>query len=138
MKKLTLFITGFFCCGATWGQGYFPGIEWARCYGSSENEDAVDIKQTFDGGYIVLGKSAATDGDLINAPFGNKTWIFKLDVAGDIEWQQYLVNVTSAKNIVQTTDSGYIISGSLLTKLTPNGQIDWQYNHPQLICNTGV
>ncbi len=32
-----------------------PSIEWQRCYGSTENEDARCIKATSDGGFIKTG-----------------------------------------------------------------------------------
>ena len=92
---------------------------------------AVTMANTFSKfltGYIVLGFSQSVDGDLTGAPAGNKSWVLKLDSTGNIEWQQYFANIYYPSNIQQTPDSGYILGGDQLTKLNPDGSINWQHN----------
>ncbi len=53
-------------------------IQWQKTYGSSGDEYAYSIQQTFDGGYIVAGLTSAFGA-------GRKDiWILKLDPNGDI------------------------------------------------------
>jgi hypothetical protein len=75
-----------------------------------------DIEQTSDGGYIMTGMQLVAD---TNAPGGidRAPAIMKLDPQGNIDWVQpyytptYFGNVSS---IEQTTDGGFVLSGSLL------------------------
>ena len=67
-------------------------------------------------------------------------WILKLFQDGQIEWQKYYsgigVDETSGSRIIQTSDGGYIVSGTvdaidsqdnfLIMKLSPIGDIEWQ------------
>ncbi|MBL7718720.1 MAG: T9SS type A sorting domain-containing protein [Flavipsychrobacter sp.] len=132
-RPLTLLLTlllGMAASSTLLAQHYFPPVEWSRCYGSSENEEAIDIQTTTDGGFLVLGKSAATDGDLINAPFGSKTWLFRLNADGDLVWQRYFLNGGAPGNLVVTNDGGCILGGRQFTKLDANGSIEWQKPYP--------
>ncbi|MFI5172811.1 MAG: hypothetical protein ACHQFW_10495 [Chitinophagales bacterium] len=90
-----------------------PGIEWAKCLGGSDRDDARSVQQTKDGGYIVGGMAHSTDGDITSSKGLNDFWIVKLDNAGNIQWQKNFGGTNSdyAYSIQQTFDSGYIISG---------------------------
>jgi len=48
----------------------FGELEWERSYGGSNNDQASEIWQTSDGGYIVAGASTSSDGDVTG---NNKT-----------------------------------------------------------------
>lgn len=67
-------------------------IQWQRCLGGSHHDLAYDMRQTSDGGYIVVGYTSSTDGDVIgNHEFGyDDVWIVKLDKDGSIQWQSGL------------------------------------------------
>jgi hypothetical protein len=41
-----------------------PSIVWKKCLGGSSDDNATSILQTSDGGYIVAGSSASTNGDV--------------------------------------------------------------------------
>ncbi|HAD14566.1 MAG TPA: hypothetical protein DCF33_19245, partial [Saprospirales bacterium] len=41
-----------------------PAIQWQRCFGGNDADEAVSVEQTMDGGYIVAGSSSSTDGDV--------------------------------------------------------------------------
>ena len=118
---------------------YFPDTAWTRCYGGSEPESVLSIQQTLDHGFIVLGTSWSSDGDLLGTVNNVKLWIFKIDSVGNIEWQTFGSNINSlsGKNIRQTSDGGYIIGGERFTKLKPDGTVDWQINiRSTLVCQT--
>ncbi|HKS36447.1 MAG TPA: hypothetical protein VJW76_04600, partial [Verrucomicrobiae bacterium] len=63
---------------------------WERAFGGNENENALSVKQTADGGFIVAGWSAS-------GPSGNKTsphlgwedgWVIRLDAQGNKLWER--------------------------------------------------
>ena len=77
-------------------------------------DDAYSITQTRDGGYIVVGWSQSTDGDVTGHAGYSDAWIVKLTGAGGIEWQQSLggSNHDYGNAIEQTSDGGYIVAGA--------------------------
>jgi len=108
-------------------------IEWQRTYGGSEWETDPSIKQTNDGGYIVVGHTESI------GVGGADIWVLKLSSAGDIEWQKTYggSRSDSASSIQQTNDGGYIVAGKTesfgagyndiwVLKLSSAGDIDWQ------------
>ncbi|HEX5651715.1 MAG TPA: hypothetical protein VFX58_01495, partial [Chitinophagaceae bacterium] len=89
-------------------------IQWQRCLGGSDVEGAYSIEQTTDGGYIVSGSTSSNDGDVSGNHGVSEAWIVKLDATGNIQWQRCLGGSgdEGAYSIEQTTDGGYIVSGS--------------------------
>jgi hypothetical protein len=91
-----------------------PTIEWQKCLGGSGYDDGLSIQQTTDGGYIVVGQSNSTNGDVTGNHGNIDYWVVKLDNIGVIEWQRSLGGTGYERNpfsIQQTIDGGYIISG---------------------------
>lgn len=74
------------------------------------------IKITSDGNYIIGGRSfSGISGDKTEAVVGSEDfWILKLDVLGNIIWQNTIGGITSdvLNTINQTNDGGYIIGGN--------------------------
>ncbi len=67
-----------------------PSIQWQRCMGGSEDDFANLVKQTKDGGYIVVGNTYSNDGDIkgFHKGVGADIWIVRLDANGNILWQR--------------------------------------------------
>ncbi len=119
-----------------------PIIQWQKTYGGSNIDHADFIQQTKDGGYIVLGYTYSTDGDLAGTNGDADCWLVKLSSTGIIEWKKRLnlQSVQLARCVIQTTDGGYIISVlthidvmqsqgyyvSWIAKLSSIGNIEWQ------------
>ncbi|HRI20070.1 MAG TPA: T9SS type A sorting domain-containing protein [Panacibacter sp.] len=120
-------------------------IEWQKTLGGSGYDWGYSIRQTVDGGYIVAGGSASSDGDLTGIHGNFDYWLVKLGSAGDIEWQKsFGGNGADIANCIrQTADLGYIVAGKSystngdvtgnhgdwdywIVKLTVNGDIEWQ------------
>src|SRR4051812_46411327 len=93
-----------------------PIIQWQVSFGGNKLDEVNSIKQTFDGGYIVVGQTFSNDGDVV----GNNSdslfsdyWILKLNATGAMQWQRTLGGLLgeNAKSVKQTLDGGYIIAG---------------------------
>ena len=82
-------------------------MEWERTFGGGGLEWARCIRQTSDGGYIVLG---------ITTSFGAgdfDIWLLKLYPYSGIQWSRLFSGTHQADAwcVQQTTDNGYIIAG---------------------------
>jgi len=88
-------------------------LEWEKNYGGTSDDKANSIKQTNDGGYIVVGYSGSNDDD-INDNYGfYDYWIVKLDDFGNIEWEQNYggTDRDEPNSMMLTDDGGYIVAG---------------------------
>jgi len=78
---------------------------WTRTYGGSENDRAVSVQQTRDGGYILAGYTYSFGGS-------DDVYVIKTDFVGDILWS-YAYGASGAYSVQQTTDGGYIVAGEI-------------------------
>ncbi|MBE9485174.1 MAG: hypothetical protein IMY74_10025, partial [Bacteroidetes bacterium] len=105
-------------------------IQWEHCYGGSHNETALDIKETTDNGYIIVGGTLSDDGDVTGfhgvAGAYYDIWVFKIDSIGNLEWQRCLGGTKSeGRAEITITDNGeYIING-----FTASNDCDVSGNH---------
>ena len=88
-------------------------LQWQKCLGGSNDDEARSIQQTTDGGYIVAGFTDSNDGDVTGFQGIDDYWVVKLDTAGTLQWQKCLGGTSNdeAWSIKQTTDSAYIVTG---------------------------
>ncbi|MFT3846534.1 MAG: gliding motility-associated C-terminal domain-containing protein [Lacibacter sp.] len=98
-------------------------VQWEKSFGGSAYESARDIEQTADGGFIVLGETNSTDGEVPSGYGGTKDiWLLKLDASGNLQWQKrYGGNGLDIGNhICINTDGSYLIAA---TSSSNNGDI---------------
>jgi|GEM_PF-1921150 len=96
---------------------------WTNTIGGTGVDIPHDIIETADGGYIVAGQTASTDGDVKSHYNGGTydAWIVKLDSFGKIMWEKCYGGSSTAYGgdaatvIRQTPDGGYIFGGSTLS-----------------------
>ena len=108
-------------------------VEWSKTYGgttSGQEEYAYDIRQTLDGGYIVVGRTNLLD-------VNYDVYLLKLDVNGILQWSKTFgcVNTDWGDAVLQTSDGGYIVSGqtfcsgalgnAYIIKTDNNGNMQW-------------
>jgi hypothetical protein len=90
-------------------------IQWQNTIGGSNIDWLFSIKQSFDGGYFIGGRSTSgISGDKTENALGFEDyWIVKTDSVGNIQWQNTIGgNNTDALTTVElTADGGYIIGG---------------------------
>ncbi len=84
---------------------------WAKLYGGEMIDECFDVKQTSDGGYIMVGKSFSFS---VNGDYD--VYVVKVNSQGDLKWSKtYGGNALNHNevgySIAQTNDGGYIISG---------------------------
>lgn len=95
----------------------------AEMYRRHKTDNFLDLLLTTDGGFLVCGTTASTDGDVIpqvyTIAFGNyDAWLLKLDGNGNLQWQQRYGGTGNEvfNSIKATSDSGYIMAGWTTTK----------------------
>lgn len=90
-------------------------IQWQKCLGGHENDGAGPIIQTSDGGYIFLGYTTSTDGD-VSGLHGQQAdaWLVKLNSSGNILWQKCYggTNEEYGNSLLHTSDNGFIFAGT--------------------------
>lgn len=89
-------------------------LQWQKCLGGSFIDDAHFVRQTVDGGFVVVGQSNSNDGDVSGNHGYLDYWVVKLDAEGSLIWQKSFGGntVEGANSVQQTLDGGFIISGS--------------------------
>ena len=105
---------------------------WQRSLGGSGFDGAYSVKQTADGGFILLGDTQSNDGDVTsnhdNSGSTNDFWVVKLDSNGKLIWQKTLGGSSDdyAQCIHQTSDGGFIAVGSTQS---PDGDVTGFHDH---------
>jgi PKD repeat protein len=119
---------------------------WKKTFGNTEDDVGMSVRQTSDGGYILLGFALSAGGTQV------KLKLLKANSSGNQLWEKiYGVNVSALKACVQqTTDGGYILLGSVLTgpgnpdfyivKTDQSGNLSWQkiYERPGIQWGSSV
>ena len=121
-------------------------IQWQKTFGGTDNEQASEILQTLDGGYILSGWTASNDGNISTNYGGSDYWIIKLDSFGNLEWEKNFGGTSAdfGVSIKQTSEGGFIIGGGTqsndidlsgsprfwpdfwIVKINSTGTIEWQ------------
>ncbi len=84
-----------------------------KVYGGSETDKATNLIKTSDGGFIVCGFSASSDGDVSGNEGFQDYWITKLDAQGNITWEKNygFAGADQALKIIETSNGGYFTTG---------------------------
>lgn len=91
-------------------------VLWQKCYGGSGYDEINSVYPTSDGGYVCVGTSSSTNGDLLNisAGGGNQLWIFKTDNNGNLIWSKIYGGLDDESGMVvkPAIDGGFIIASN--------------------------
>ena len=121
-----------------------PGMLWHNSYGGSADDQFTCLDFTSDGGYILGGYTASSNGDVSQHQGNGDYWIVKVDAAGNLLWEKSYGGSSQdfARSIQQTSDGGYIVAGvtesndgdvsgyhdqtdAWILKLDASGNISW-------------
>src|SRR5262249_45738106 len=120
-------------------------IQWQKNYGGTDYDKAQAIRQTPDGGYIVIGFTASGDVDVTGFHGVEDCWLIKLDASGNLQWQHaYGGSHDDFGFDVTVLPDGYVFCGETfsddgdvsgnhgdfdawLVKVDLNGNIVWQH-----------
>ncbi|HYV91436.1 MAG TPA: hypothetical protein VE978_06620 [Chitinophagales bacterium] len=88
-------------------------LVWQKAYGGTYYDEAQDIQQTAEGGYIVAGGTYSSNGDVKGHHQRGDAWIIKLDAIGNLEWQKQVGGRDHdfAYSVQQAKDGGYVVAG---------------------------
>ena len=88
-------------------------IQWQKCLGGSDYDDAINIQPTADRGYIVAGFTYSNDGDVSGNHGDADAWLVKIDCIGRIIWQKCLggSDYDDAWSVKPNAGKGYIAAG---------------------------
>jgi len=103
-------------CGANYSNDHYNGyvckidtlgnLIWEKIYPAISTLDILRIELAIDGGYIVGGKKKNYSGGPENA------FLAKINDTGGLEWEkEYRINSNDLVSGIQTTISGYVLTG---------------------------
>lgn len=135
---------------------YYGDTLWKKTYGGTKEDEAMSIKQTKDGGFIIAGTISSNDGD-IKASLGRYDfWVIKLDALGNMKWMKSLGGTGNDKvrSVIETSDSGYVVLGETgsrngyvgkqkgsidlwMAKVNKKGEYQWERSYGGLLSETG-
>ncbi len=108
-------------------------IDWQKSIGGNDDESALSVVQTSDGGYIAVGWTFSVGAG------GTDAWIVKISPDGNLEWQKAYggTGYEFAYSIIETNDGGFLFVGNTdsstgkdndvwVVKLNNNGDVVWQ------------
>jgi len=82
-------------------------LEWQQMYGDAKDDDAYDVLQTSDGGYIVVGGTKSYGAGLTDL------WVMRTDDQGELIWEKILGGAKDDVAYSVTSSGGdYVITGS--------------------------
>jgi hypothetical protein len=81
--------------------------EWSKTHGGNLNEEGYCVRQTADGGYVVVGYTES------HGAGGADVWLLKTNASGDLTWSRTHGGSCGeiGRSVLQTSDGGYILSG---------------------------
>ena len=106
-------------------------VQWLREFGNGFTSEAKSLIQTSDGGYLIAGTTQTS-----TASSSRRATLWKTFVTGNLSWVQCYGSIqTAGLEAIQTSDGGFILSGSngsslpnpYVVKTTNTGAVTWGY-----------
>jgi hypothetical protein len=81
--------------------------EWEKTYGGPGTEFGNSVKQTSDGGFVVLGSTSSC------TSCSHDVYLIKTDASGNVEWEKTYggASIDGGYSVDQTSDGGFIVAG---------------------------
>jgi hypothetical protein len=89
------------------------GIMWQSSLGGTGGESASKVIKTSDGGFMVLGTTASSNGDVSFNHGMNDIWLVKLDAFTGLQWEKTYGGSDGdmGESIIETSSGGYCVAG---------------------------
>lgn len=85
-----------------------------QTYGGSKNDTFQSVKNTLDGGYIVVGHSQSSDFDVSTKNNDSYDyWVLKFDEDENLEWSKTFGGLDDdrARDVIQLNDGSFVVTG---------------------------
>ncbi len=103
-------------------------IQWKKTFDRGFMDEGLSVTQTFDGGYIIGGRTLLVTGPIPTNDNQSQIWILKTDANGDTLWTKTYGGHGHdyCTSVQQTQDSGYVLVGTMNSKYAypPNCYLD--------------
>ncbi len=109
-------------------------VLWSRTFGGTEDDIASSVRQTADGGYVIVG----TTGEIYSSRVQSNVYLIKTDGNGNAVWTKTFgqSSINSGNAVQQTVDGGFIVTGTTFdfvsgrnavysVKTDLNGEMQW-------------
>ena len=92
-------------------------IIWARALGGSDFDFIYDVRPVNGGGYVAVGDTYSTDGDVQFNHGADDLWVVKLSEDGDLEWERTFGGSSSemATSVHPLDDGSVLVTGLTLS-----------------------
>ena len=120
-------------------------IQWQKCFGGTLLDQFNGVQQTSDGGYIFIGTTESSNGDVTLNNGGKDIWTVKTNSIGVILWQKTYGGSLDddGRKIIQQTDGTFVLAARVssqngnivgnhgledgwLANINATGNIQWQ------------
>ncbi|HLG34245.1 MAG TPA: T9SS type A sorting domain-containing protein [Bacteroidia bacterium] len=88
-------------------------IQWQRCFGGTDHDDATSVIQTSSGGYCAAGYTSSNDGDVSGNNGGYDFWVVNFDDTGNILFQKTFGGTADdfCNTVMEDAGNTYIVTG---------------------------
>ncbi len=101
--------------GDTPDEDRFTGeLDWVKTFGGTNEDNALSVVKSSDGGYAIAGYTQSTDGDIKDKTATDSDfWLLKVSPDGNLDWNKTYGGSGDdrAEKIIQTSDGGYAMVG---------------------------
>lgn len=107
-------------------------LQWAKTFGGTNDDQGYSIKQSYDGGFIVIGKTNSF------GTGGYDIYLLKTTSNGSLQWEKTFggIGFDVGYSIQQVGDSGFVMAGYTgsfgagaydvyLVKISSDGNLQW-------------
>jgi len=95
-------------------------LEWQQCFGGLSNDWSVEIRNTNDGGVIVVGGTSSHDGNVTDNHGSVDMFAVKLSPTGTLDWQKSVGGATweMGNGAFQNRNGEYVLVGEVWPLIT--------------------
>jgi len=88
-------------------------VLWSRAFGGSDADVAEAIAKTIDGGFIVVGMTESSDGDISSSNKLGDFWVIKLSSEGELLWEKTFggSGQDHAYDVVERPSGSIVVAG---------------------------